>query len=158
MWRRSCEKQPGSGWRSTASQTWARGNQHQGASSWVVNIKPQHKSNKDKVWTLSPDVGRCLLLVLSAHSPQVVVFLLLNSPDHPLVVAWALGIDLNGHQLETGRQLHLGLEDLLTCPVGWLLKSLKPESFGDLITTITKASLQEHWCTSQLALTLDHST
>jgi len=73
--------------------------------------------------------------------PQVVVFLLLISPDHPLVVAWALGIDLNGHQLETGRQLHLGLEDLLTCPVGWLLKSLKPESFGDLITTITKASL-----------------
>ena len=88
-------------------------------------------------------MARYLLLLLSAHSPQVVVFLLLVSPDHPLVIAWALGIDLNGHQLETGRQLHLGLEleDLLTCPVGWLLKSLKPESFGALITTITKASL-----------------
>ena len=79
--------------------------------------------------------------MLGAHSPQVVVFLLLVSPDHPLVIAWALGIDLNGHQLETGRQLLLRLEDLLTCPVGWLLKSLKPESFGALITTTTKASL-----------------
>ena len=86
-------------------------------------------------------MARYLLLLLRAHYPQVVVFLLLVSPDHPLVIGWAPRIDLNGHQLETGRQLHLRLEDLLTCPVGWLLKSLKPESFGALITTITKASI-----------------
>ena len=65
MWRRSCEKQPGSGWRSTASQTWARGNRHQGASSWVANINPQHKNIRDKDWTTSPDVAGYLLLVLS---------------------------------------------------------------------------------------------
>ena len=97
--------------------------------------------------------------------PEVVVLLLLFPPYKPLIIAGALRINLNRDNLNLMQPL-LSLHSLnevhspsFTCPVGWLLKSLNPDSLGPLITFRQNSSVKHLYkgqqCTSQLPLTMD---
>ena len=86
----------------------------------------------------------------------MVVLLLQILLYHPLIIARALRIDLNRSQT-----LILALIPPVTLPVGWLLKSLNPDSLGPLITYRQISSVKHLYkykgqqCTSQLPLTMD---